>query len=186
VESQELLRKAQLLFVDGKNEESIEAYTKAIEAGAELYIAHLSRGVAYVKTNKIDLALDDFDRAVDANKQSFRAYFYRGMAHMMKEEFEKAAEDFTGALNIKTDYAMAKFSRAVSFARLGRYEEASKDMAVVMPMMEQNLQSFADSYGIVRTQMFKVMAQMSAGASVSPLTLGAKDMDTLKKWLDQE
>jgi len=186
MEPQELFKEAQLLFLDGKDRESIEAYTKAIEAGADPYIAHLSRGVAYVKMKEVDNAIDDFNSALKANSQSFRAYFYRGMAHMMKEEFEKAVDDFTSALKLKTDYAMAMFSRAVSFARLGRYDEASKDMMVVMPVMEQGLQSFTDSYGIVRTEMWKVMAQMSGEARTPTLELGEKEMDTLKKWLHQE
>lgn len=186
MESQELLRKAQLLFVEGKDRESIEAYTKALEEGADPYIAYLSRGVAYVKSKEVDMALSDFSSAIKANNRSFRAYFYRGMARMMKEEFEEAAEDFTSALNLKSDYGMAMFSRGVSFARLGKYEEASRDMAVVAPQMEQNLQSFADSYGIVRTEMWKVMAQMSGDAGMSRLALGAKEMDVLKKWIDQE
>ena len=49
MDTQELLREAQLLFVDGKNKESLEAFTKALEAGADPYIVYLSRGVVYVK-----------------------------------------------------------------------------------------------------------------------------------------
>ncbi len=186
MEPQEMLRAAQLLFVEEKDKESIEAYTKAIEAGADPYVSHLSRGVVYVKTREVDKALEDFNNAINANKRSFRAYFYRGMAYMMRGEFEKAIEDFTGALNLKTDYAMAKFSRAVSFARLGRYDEASKDMLVVIPQMEEGLQSFSDSYGIVRTEMWKVMAQISGESKTPTMELGEKEMDALKKWLRQE
>ena len=186
MEPQELLRAAQLLFVEEKDRESIEAYTKAIEAGADPYVAHLSRGVAHVKTKEVDKAIDDFNAAVAANNNSFRAYFYRGMAHMMKGEFEKAIEDFTYALNLKSDYGMAMFSRAISFARLGKYDEASKDMLVVMPQMEAGLQSFSDSYGIVRTEMWKVMAQLSGESQTPTMELGDKEMDILKKWLQQE
>lgn len=34
-----LLKEAQLLFIEGKDEESIEAFTNAIIAGADPYIA---------------------------------------------------------------------------------------------------------------------------------------------------
>jgi tetratricopeptide (TPR) repeat protein len=186
MDPQELMREAQLLFVEGKDKESIEIFTKAIGAGADPYIAHLSRGVAHVKMKEVDMALDDFSRAIIANSNSPRAYFFRGIAHMMKEEFESAVPDFTRALELKTDYAMAKFSRAVSYARTGKFEESSADMKAVMPQMEENLQGFADTYGIVRTQMWKVMAQVSGDANTSPLSLNQQDMDTLKKWLDHE
>ena len=186
MDTKELLRAAQLLFVDGKDKESIEAFTKALEAGADPYIAHLSRGVAYVKVEDIDHALSDFSKAISLNNQSARAYFFRGMTYMMKNEFESAVSDFTKALEYKQGYGMAKFSRAVSNARLGKFEESSKDMTAVLPQMEENLQSFADTYGIVRTQMWKVMAQLSGEASTPTLELKEKDINTLKQWLEQE
>jgi tetratricopeptide (TPR) repeat protein len=186
MESQELLREAQMLFIEGKTRESIEAYTKALEAGTDPYIAHLSRGVACVKTKEIDMALDDFTKAVNANKQSSRAYYFRGIANMMKGEFEKAVGDFTAALNIKPDYFIAMFSRAVSLARLSRFEEASKDMRVVLPYMEESFQSFTDTYGIIKTEMWKVMEQMTDESGQPTLGLNETEIETLKKWLGQE
>jgi tetratricopeptide (TPR) repeat protein len=185
MEPQELLRQGQLLFVDGKDRESIEAYTNAIEAGADPYIAHLSRGVAYVKVKEADKALDDFTRALKTNSGSARAYFYRGLVHMMKEEFENAVGDFTKALEFKTDYAMAKFARAVSYARLKKSDEASRDMMAVVPQMEENLQSFADTHGIVRTQMWKVMAQLSGEEEIPVMDLSEQAMSILNEWLGQ-
>ncbi|MBS1233114.1 MAG: hypothetical protein H6R42_768 [Nitrospirae bacterium] len=185
-DAQELFREAQLLFVQGNTEESIEGFTKALEAGIDPYIAHLSRGVAYVKIQDTEHALSDFNRAIGLNNQSARAYFFRGMTYMMKNEFESAVADFTKALEYKQDYGIAKFARAVSNARLGKFEESSKDMNAVLPQMEENLQSFADTYGIVRTQMWKVMAQVSGDSGTPTMELNEKDMHTLKKWLEQE
>ncbi|HKZ56448.1 MAG TPA: hypothetical protein VJ024_01980, partial [Thermodesulfovibrionales bacterium] len=93
---------------------------------------------------------------------------------------------FTKALELKTDYGMAKFSRATAYARLDKADEASKDLMEVMPQLELNLQSFADTYGIVRTEMWKVLAQISGERQLPTLTLGEKEMDTLKKWLAEE
>ncbi len=184
MDTKELLKKAQLLLVDGKDKESIEAFTKAIEAGADPYICHLSRGVVYVKLKESDKALDDLNKAIKANSLSARAYFFRGMTYMMKEDFNHAVADFTGALNLKTNYGMAKFARAVSYARLGNFDEASKDMAEVAPQMEENIQGFADSYGIVRTEMSKVMAQLAGESNLPNLELDDKNMEILKKWLN--
>ncbi len=185
-DAQELLRQAQLLFAQGQDRESIDAFTKALDAGADPYISRLSRGVGYVKVQDVDSALADFTTAIGLNSRSARAYFFRGMAYMMKSEFESAISDFTSALEHKQDYGMAKFCRAVSYARLGKFEESSRDMMTVLPQMEQNLQSFADTYGIVRTEMWKVMAQLSGEARTPTLSLNEKDMTTLKKWLEQE
>jgi tetratricopeptide (TPR) repeat protein len=181
-----LLEEAQLLLVDGKDKESIEAFTKAIEAGADPYIAHLSRGAAHLKLKETDDAINDFNDAINANSQSARAYYFRGTGYMYKHEFEKAVEDFTKALELKTNYVMAKFSRAISYARLDKIEEASQDLMAVMPQMEQNLQSFTDTYGIVRTEMGKVMAQLSGERPWPTSELSENEIDTLKKWLTEE
>lgn len=186
MDSSGLLKEAQLLFIDGKDKESIEAFTKAINAGADPYMAFLSRGAAHLKLKQGDDAIKDFGMAIKANSKSARAYFFRGLAHMLKNEFENSVEDFTKALEVKTDYGMAKFSRATAYARLNKADEAAKDLMEVMPQMELNLQSFADTYGIVRTEMWKVLAQISGERQWPTLTLGEKEMDTLKKWLSEE
>lgn len=182
----ELLREAQQLFATGKNKESIEGFTKAIEAGADPYIAYLSRGAANLKAEVADNAIQDFTRAIDANNQSARAYYFRGTAYMMKEEFEQAVSDFSKALELKTDYGIAKFSRSVAYARMDMPEEAARDMVAVMPQMEQNLQSFADTQGIIRTQFSKVMAQLEGERKWPTLNLSEKEMSTLKKLLEEE
>jgi tetratricopeptide (TPR) repeat protein len=182
----ELLKEAQLLFIDGKHKESIEAFTKAIEAGADHYVSYLSRGAAHLKLKEVDEAISDFNDAINVNSKSARAYYFRGIAYMMKEEFEKSVSDFSKALELKSDYVIAKFSRAVSYGRMNKLDEASQDMMAVMPHMEQNMQSFADTYGIVRTEMFKVMAQLSGDRQWPTLKLNEKEIDTLKKWLEGE
>jgi len=186
MDKEELLKKGQLLLVEGKDKESIETFTKAIEAGADPYIAHISRGVAHLKLKEIDDAISDFSTAIDANNKSARAYFFRGMAYMDKNKFEKAVDDFSHALERKTDYAMAKFSRAVAYARMNKVDEASQDMMAVIPEMEKGLQSFSDSYGIVRTEMWKVFSQLAGEREWPTVELGEKEMETIKKWLEED
>jgi tetratricopeptide (TPR) repeat protein len=186
MDSNGLLKEAQLFFIDGKDKESIEAFTKAINAGADPYITFLSRGAAYLKLKESDEAIKDFDKAIKANSKSARAYFFRGMAHLLKNDFEKSVEDFTKALELKTDYGMAKFARSAAYGRLNKADEAAKDLMEVLPQMETNLQSFADTYGIVRTEMGKVLAQISGETPWPTLTLDEKEMDTLKKWLSEK
>jgi tetratricopeptide (TPR) repeat protein len=185
MDPQELLKEAQLLFVNGKDEESIKAFTRALEEGADPYISHLSRGVARIKTKDIDKAIDDFAEAIRINSSSARAYYFRGIGSMIKNDFDGATSDFTKAIELKKDYSMAKFSRGVCLARMGKFEEASQDLTAVLPQMEENLQSFADSYGIVRTEMWKVMSQLSGETQTPVLTLEDKHIETLKKWLEQ-
>ncbi|MEW6571259.1 MAG: tetratricopeptide repeat protein [Nitrospirota bacterium] len=182
--AEELLGKAQLLFVDGKHRESIGAFTEALEAGANAYIVHLSRGVAYLNLKELDNAINDLHQAINANDKSARAYYYRGMIFMAKEDFERAIADFTQSLELKPDLHIVKFARATAYARLRQYDNAAADFKAVLPQMEVNLQSFTDTYGIVRTAMWKVMAQMDGEATAPEWT--ASEIEAIKRWLGDE
>jgi tetratricopeptide (TPR) repeat protein len=186
MDPKELIGQAQLLFAEGKGKESIEAFTKAIEAGAEPFMAYLSIGVIYMKLKEIDKAIDNFTKAIEVNSSNPRTFYYRGMAFMDRSEFEKAVSDFSKALERKPDLHPSKFARAAAYARLEKFDESTNDLKDVLPQMEASAQSFADSYGILRTQMFKVMAQISGERAAPNIKLNEKEIDTLKKWLEEE
>lgn len=131
MDPKELLGQAQLLFVEGKENESIKTFTKAIES---------------------------FNRAEEANSNNPRTYYYRGLAFMDNEEFERAVSDLSKARGLKPDLYTARFACATAYARLDKFNEAVTNLRDVLPQMEVSMKSFADSYGIVRTEMFKVLA----------------------------
>jgi len=186
MEPKELLGQAQLLFAEGKERESIEAFTKAIKAGAEPFMVYLSIGVICMKLKETDKAIDNFNKAIEVNNSNPRTFYYRGMAFMDRGEFEKAVSDFSKALERKPDLHTSKFARAAAYARLEKYDESINDLKEVLPQMEASMQSFADSYGIVRTEMFKVMAQICGERALPDIKLSDKEIDTLKKWLGEE
>jgi protein-S-isoprenylcysteine O-methyltransferase Ste14 len=64
----ELFEEGKKLFLEGKIEDSIDAFSKALDAGAEPGITFLSRGTAYLKLKNPDDALADFSRAVEIKK----------------------------------------------------------------------------------------------------------------------
>ncbi len=186
MDPKQLLGEAQLLFAEGKEKESIEAFTKALAAGADPFIVHLSIGVISMKLKETDKAIKNFMRAEEANNKNPRPYYYRGMAFMDNDDFEKAVTDLSRALELKPDLHTARFARATAYARMGKYDEATSDLKIVIPEMEASMQSFVDSYGIVRTEMFKVLAQISGDRRIPTVELSEKEIDTLKKWLTEE
>ncbi|MEW6585939.1 MAG: tetratricopeptide repeat protein [Nitrospirota bacterium] len=185
MDAKELLGKAQLLFVEGKESESIEVFTQALEAGADPFMVYLSRGVAHMKLKEQKPALENFDKAAEINSKSPRPFYYRGLLYMDSDEYEKAVDDFTRALELKHDLHFAKFARATAYGRLGDLDKAAADFKAVVPLMEENMQSFADSYGIVRTEMWKVMSQLSGERQTPTVELSQDEMDTLRKWLEE-
>jgi tetratricopeptide (TPR) repeat protein len=179
----ELFQEAQHLLLEGRDKESIEFFTKAADAGYETYTVMLSRGVAYLKVKDADKAVSDFNAAIAANGKSARAYYYRGNANLLKEQYEVAEKDFTKAMELKSGYAQALFARASAYAGHGKYEEAAQDLRKVLPEMSASVQSFVDTFGIVRTQMWKVMSQLSGEGRTPMVDLTEEEIKVLKEWL---
>ncbi len=186
MDAEQLLGQAQLLFVEGKDRECIEAFTKALEAGANPYIVHLSRAVAFLRLKENDKAIEDLNSAIEINNESARAFYYRGLVFMAKEDYQKAVADFTRALELKPDLFTAKFARSTAYIRLNEFEKAASDMKSVLPIMQENLQMFADKYGILRTEVGKIEEIISSGRPLAALQLSDKEIETLKKWLNLE
>lgn len=87
MDAHEFFEDGKRLFVEGMLRESIDAFTKALDAGADPEITYLSRGTAYLKLKEANEAIDDFTKAIEADKSSPRACYYRGMAYTNKEDF---------------------------------------------------------------------------------------------------
>lgn len=179
-------KKGQKLFVEGRVEESIDAFMKALDEGEEPYMIYLSRGVAYMNLGKAESAIEDFTRALYLDDSSDRPFYYRGIANMVMEEYRRAIDDFSNALERKTYHPQARLARGVSCARLGMFDEASVDISAVIPEMEANVQKFVDEYGIVRTELWKVMAQLSGEREAPVVKLTEDEIKTLKEWVSQE
>ncbi len=184
--AKELFRDAQRFFVEGRHKESIEAFGKSIEAGERTEIAFLSRGVAYLKTEDTDRAIEDFSTVIGMNDRNFRAYFYRGTAYMRKEDFRSAIADFDRTIELKPDHGAAFFARGTAYAQTGNEYEASRNLKTAMTFSEAMIQSFADHYGMFRTQFDKALAFMTGGDIPPSMSLTREEIKTLKKWLDEE
>ena len=176
----------QLLLMEGKIKESIEAFTSALEAGADPFMTHLSRGAAHMRLKETDAAVNDFDKAIEIESGKPRPYYYRGMAFMVKSDYRKAADDFSKALELDPNLLPARFCRAISYSRSGRLDDAIGDFRDTIPEMEAGLERFADNYGIIKTEMWKVMSQFSGEGETPGLELSFDELETLKKWLVEE
>ena len=186
MDSNPLIREAELLFVGGNIEESIAAFARALEAGADPFMVHLSVGVGYLKLKEVDNAIDSFSKATEVKNDHPRAYYYRGIAFLGKKEYEKAVSDFSRALELKPDLHASRFARAAAYARLLKLDEAAQYLRIVLPELEANKKGYTDSYGILRTEMFNVMAQTGGDREMPALGLAQKEMDIINRWLQEE
>jgi tetratricopeptide (TPR) repeat protein len=185
INAEELFRNAQRLFIEGKKNECIDAFTKAIEAGEKTEIAFLSRGVAFLKTEQIDNAIEDFSMVVSMNNNNMRAHYYRGIACMSKNDFKNAIKDFNNTIELKPDHGAAFFARGSAYAQLGDTKEAAKNFKTALIYSETEAQGFADTFGIFRTQFDKTLAMMTGEGKMPVMELTDEEINKLKQWLEE-
>jgi tetratricopeptide (TPR) repeat protein len=184
MEARELFKEAQLLFMQGKHRESIGAFTRALDAGAEPFICCLSRGAAHIQLKEPEMAIEDFTRAIEADGKNARAYYYRGTAYMLKEDYERAIADFGRAIELKPDHGAAFFARGTCYAQVGKDEEATRDLKTAISYSEASIQGFVDTFGILRTQFDGVLALISGERRHPSVELTDEETAKLKKWLE--
>jgi tetratricopeptide (TPR) repeat protein len=185
INSKELFRTAQRLFIEDKKHECIDVFSKAIDAGEKTQIAYLSRGVAFIKTEQTDDAIKDFSMVVSMNNNNMRAHFYRGIAYLSKADFHNAIRDFDKTIELKPDHGAAFFARGSAYAQSGDTSEAARNFKTALIYSETEAQGFADTFGIFRTQFERTLALMTDESKMPVLELTEDEIDKLKSWLEE-
>lgn len=107
-EAMKYFLKAEEYFGQGKYEQAIEEYKKAINADPEFSTAYLYLGDTYYKLNKYDDAIQQYSEAIKKDPKNKRPYHYLGDAYLAKNNVEKAIENYQKALEIDPDYTIVQ------------------------------------------------------------------------------
>lgn len=186
MDANDLLRKAQGLFIHGRHKESISIFTKFLEAGGKREIALLSRGVAYLKAGKTDEAAEDFTQVIAINSNSMRAYYYRGITYMMQENYEEAIRDLARTVELKPDHGGAFFALGTAYSQIGNAYEAAVHIKTAIKYSESTQQDFAEQHGMFRTQFDKALAIMTSEAAPPVPALTDEEIKILRKWIEED
>lgn len=182
----EMLNLAQAHFLAGRMAESIETITKLLESGAYPPMIHTFRGQVYLKIGEIDKATDDFDKATLDNSDYFQAYLYRGMVALMAGKNESALLDFNRVLELRPGYGDALVARAAGLSRLNRINEAAADIKkIVSHPLSNGLKLFVDNFGLLRTEVLKIIAEVSGEVPEKAIKMTQKEIAKLKELLGE-
>ena len=180
-----LIPDAQRHFLKGEYKESIEVFTRIIESGEALEMAHLSRGSAYFQLKEYKKAIVDFKRVVELNDQNSRAYYFLGMSFLMERGFDDAISALDKSIKLKPDNKSAFFTRGIAHAEAGNEDEAAKNIKTALMSSEADTQNFADNYGIFRTQFEKAFSLMTGEKEPPTETLNDEEKGKLMNWLEE-
>jgi tetratricopeptide (TPR) repeat protein len=185
MDPKELFREGQFHLMRGELEESVEAFTKAIGAGAEDAMPYLSRGAAYMKLKKPLEAIADFGSAIEKDSQNSRAFYFRGAAYMLVDELEKAVEDLDRAIELNPENGAAFFARGTCHAQLENDDQATLDMKTALSYAKTAAQGMADTIGLIRTHFDMAMALLSGERKPTTVQLTEQEQAQIKRWLEE-
>jgi len=113
----------------GKNKEfdkQIEACTKNIEAGTDLYMSYDRRGSAYFEKGDNEKAAEDFAKAIGLEPRRKEAYLHRAHAYKKMEQLGNSILDFTKAIRLDPSDASLFFERSLAYQSRGQYGDMER------------------------------------------------------------
>ncbi|CAJ1012480.1 stress-inducible protein STI1-like protein [Leishmania guyanensis] len=99
------------LFKDGKYDQAVEFYTRAIELQKEPVkekaVYYANRAACHQQTHMYSLMVDDCNAAIAIDSANVKAYLRRGIAHEGMEKWKLALEDYMKAQSLAPGVAGA-------------------------------------------------------------------------------
>jgi PQQ-dependent catabolism-associated CXXCW motif protein len=125
---------------EGKYDEAIRDFSKAIELNPQHVEAYYNRGLAHAKKGDYGAAMTDLleaatlDPARNAEVQALlldkkyaSAYFQRGRIELAKGAYDRAIADYDQAIQLNPEYDEAYSYRGTAYYSKGDYGQAVKD-----------------------------------------------------------
>ena len=125
----ELNNKGAALYYQGKYDEAIQAYNKALEINPQFADAWSSKGNALNSLSKYDEAIQACDKAIEINPQFAEAWNNKGAALYYQGKYDEAIQAYDKAIEINPQFADAWSSKGNALKALGRTTEADAAFA---------------------------------------------------------
>jgi tetratricopeptide (TPR) repeat protein len=112
----------------GKTEEAVEHYQKAISYSPDFYPAHNNLGTAYLSGGNFEHAQREFEAAVKINQNDAQAYFNLGNVLLLTQRYDQAEHEIELGLQRRPDSAFGNFLQGSLCSHTGRPEQAEKSL----------------------------------------------------------
>jgi tetratricopeptide (TPR) repeat protein len=107
------------LFSQGKNDEAIAEFSRAIQVYPNYPTAYTNRGIVYIAKTQYNTAITDFNNAIKLNPNYALAYGNRGLAYIYTQRYEEAVIDLNKSLEIDPADDIAWNNKGVALEQTG-------------------------------------------------------------------
>jgi tetratricopeptide (TPR) repeat protein/tRNA A-37 threonylcarbamoyl transferase component Bud32 len=111
----------------GKLDEAIENFSKAITLDPNTAINYSDRGSIYYDQNNQDKALDDFNAAIKLDSRLAVAFNNRAYVYFNKDKEKEALDDFNKAIELEPELAVSYNGRGVIYHGQNENQKALDD-----------------------------------------------------------
>jgi tetratricopeptide (TPR) repeat protein len=145
----------------GKLEEAVEAYKKALAVKPDYADAYYNIGVTVQEQGKLEEAIEAYNKVLAIQPDYDDAYYNMGNVLKKQGKLEEAIEAYTKELTTNPDYAVAYYNIGIVRDDQGKLEEAIEAYTKALAIKPD----YADAYintGIVRHDQGKLEEAMEA------------------------
>jgi len=144
---------------EGKLEQSVPYFEKAIDKAPDYYEAVNDLGVVYLKLQRLPEAEKMFKRATELRPGEFRPLLNLGIALFRSDRYQEAVNALTRCLQIQSGLPEAERYLGESLLELGRLDEAEQHLGFVVATKDDNR-----PYAVIKLAIVKVQKNDNAAA----------------------
>lgn len=127
-----------ILQDQGKIDEAIFMYKKAIETDNKFYKAYYNLGNIYLQTDKTNMAIEEYKKAIKANPEFAYAHYNLACAYIKEGKYSKAKFELYTATDLKNTVPEFYYNLAFVLKKLNKEKDAKKYLEYYNKLMEQN------------------------------------------------
>jgi tetratricopeptide (TPR) repeat protein len=172
----------------GKSDEAIEHYEKALSYSPDYYPAHNNLGSAYLARQQFPAAEAQFAAALKANQNDVEAYFNLANVMLLTQRYPEAEREIEEGLKRQPDSAFGHFLQGSVYSRTGRPELAEKSLQSALnldPKMSQVYLQLVNLY-LQQKRTPEAISELEAYLKAFPDSqFSPKARETLKRLQEQ-
>ena len=150
------------LYFEGRYDEAMTSYDKAIQIEPDNAKAWFSKGAALMNLQRYEEAFTSYDRATQIKLDFSEAWFGKGAASAKLQRYEEAIASYEQATQIKPDFYLAWFGKARCYALQRNLDLAVENLQQAINLNPDKAKEVAKndpSFDLIRQEVFQELIE---------------------------